>query len=305
MIGRIGNLVRRVMTRQDWFLGYRSAGDPTGEFRFVVPPRQHFLADPFLFSCRGRKYLFAEDYVFSQRKGVISVGELDDHGGLVTWQECLTRPYHLSYPCVFSWQGEVFMVPETRGNRSIELYRAEDFPRSWRLEKTLFADVEAVDATLFQVNDRWWMFVALADEHGNASARLHLFHAESPLGPWYPHASNPVITGMEHARPAGMVIEKDGMIIRPAQDCAIRYGHRVVFHRIDELSPDRYRETRIGSIEPEWLEGNLGTHTYQLAVGFEAVDARFRVPRGPFDFPVHFRQKPWPFGTPWKEMAQR
>lgn len=299
MMGWIGRYTQHAFTRQHWFLAYRSSADPSGQFRFIVSEPWRFLADPFLFREGNKTYLFAEDYRFAERKALISVAELNEKGECGAWRECLVRPYHLSYPCVFAWQDAIYMIPETRSNRTIELYRAEEFPLGWQLEKTLFAEIEASDATVFTASGRWWMFVTIKVEGRDPDDNLHIFLADSPLGPWLPHPKNPVVTGKERSRPAGMVFERAGALIRPAQDCALRYGHRVVFHRIEELSAEEYRETTLGAIGPAWLAGNLGTHTYQLEDGFEAVDARFRVPRGPFAFPMTFRQNPWRFGAPW------
>ena len=56
----------------------------------------------------------------------------------------LREPFHLSFPHVFSFDDEVFMVPETLGAGAVRLYRAIDFPDRWELAGELvrgdFAD---------------------------------------------------------------------------------------------------------------------------------------------------------------------
>ena len=58
------------------------------------------------------------------------------------------------------------------------------------------------------------------------------------------------------------------------------YGHRIIFYRVERMDDEAYRETEIGTIGPEWLPGNLGTHTYSFDDRYEAIDGRVRVLRG-------------------------
>jgi hypothetical protein len=46
----------------------------------------------------------------------------------------LERSYHLSYPFIFRWGSDIFMIPETSDNRTVEVYRAVEFPGKWELE---------------------------------------------------------------------------------------------------------------------------------------------------------------------------
>ncbi len=82
-------------------------------FRIMRPPRDRFYADPFLIERNGRSYLFFEEYKFSSGKGLISCCEVDSVGNCSEPRVVLERPYHLSYPFLFSLQGEVYMIPET------------------------------------------------------------------------------------------------------------------------------------------------------------------------------------------------
>jgi hypothetical protein len=95
-----------------------------------------------------------------------------------------------------------------------------------------------------------------------------------------PHPRNPVVSDARCARPAGAILFENGSIIRPAQDCSGPYGSAVVFRRIEELNRERYREVEVSRINPGWLEGNRGTHTYNRNAAYEVVDGRrFRARR--------------------------
>ena len=63
-----------------------------------------------------------------------------------------------------------------------------------------------------------------------------------------PHRLNPLKIDVTSSRPAGPLFERDGMLLRPAQDCSSTYGAAVVLHRIVELTPDRFQEQCLGRI---------------------------------------------------------
>ncbi len=248
-------------------------------FKIVRPPRDRFYADPFLIERDGRSCLFFEDYRFSSRKGLISCCEIDSEGNCSEPRVVLERPYHLSYPFLFSWQGEIYMIPETLDNRTIEMYRASDFPYTWVHESTLMSDVEAADSTLLHHHDKWWLFTAGVLDHALPEQTLCLFSADSPWGPWSAHPKNPVVSDVCHARPAGCLYFENGQLIRPGQDCSKSYGGAVRLHRVDVLSETDYRETPLASITPDWIPGSTGIHTLNQNAKYRVIDCKFVISR--------------------------
>lgn len=195
-------------------------------------------------------------------------------------QVVLERPYHLSYPFVFEWDGNVWMIPESGANRTVELYRAVDFPSAWSLDRVLLDDIAACDATLFSADSRWWMAVNIAPDPSAAYwDELHLFHAGTPLGPWTPHASNPVRSDTRSSRPAGHVVATSEGLLRPAQDCSRGYGYAIVLNRIDRLDDHRFVESEVGRLLPTWHPGLNGTHTINATGRLVAIDGKLRRPR--------------------------
>lgn len=272
---------RLLVPRNQWFValrkrqGSRTVLDDQRDYRILPMPKGRFYADPCLLKRNGKNYLFFEDFSFSAGKAVISCMELDADGNGGKSETVLERDYHLSYPFVFESQGQVYMLPETKGNRTVELYRAEDFPRRWVLEKTLLENVNAVDPTLFEHNGKLWLFVNIAAEGASTHDELHVFHADTPLGEWTPHPKNPVVSDVRRARPAGALFFEDGRLIRPAQDCSVRYGYALVLNQVDKLSEIEYEERPQQRIGPEWQKGSLCSHTYSRTEDFEALDGMF------------------------------
>jgi hypothetical protein len=251
-------------------------------FKIMRPPRDRFYADPFLMEKNGRSYLFFEDYKFSSHKGLISCCEVNSEGNCGEPRVVLERTYHLSYPFLFTWQGEIYMIPETRDNGTIEMYRASDFPYSWVHEAVLMSDVAATDSTLLHHHDKWWLFTAGVLDHAPPEKTLCLFVANSPLGPWTAHPKNPIVSDLSHARPAGCLYFDNGQLIRPGQDCSISYGGGVRLHRVDVLSETDYKETQLASITPDWIPGSRGIHTLNQNATYRVIDCKFLISR--FDF---------------------
>ena len=91
--------------------------------------------------------MFCEEFPYATGKGVISVFALDEAGNPGPTRVVLERPYHLSYPVVFRHEGQIFMMPESSANRTLEIYRAEHFPFRWTLDRVVLSDIELADAT--------------------------------------------------------------------------------------------------------------------------------------------------------------
>jgi hypothetical protein len=237
-------------------------------------------ADPFLFVYEGRHHLFCEEVPRREKSGVISHTELSlDGTPAASPAPVLRRPYHLSYPFVFAHDGEVFMIPETREARRIELYRAVTFPHKWEREAILLDGIDAVDATIVAEGGRLWMFVGVAAPGSSPADELHLYFADVPTGPWRAHPCNPVVSDARCARPAGAIQRWNGRMVRPGQDCTRRYGWAISFREIDVLSPTAYAEHEIGRLEPDRVPGARAIHTYAATERFEAIDIRTRQPR--------------------------
>jgi hypothetical protein len=261
-----------------WFVAYRVRGDGDGlaGATLVASPEGRSLMDPCPVDRHGEHVIFVEDYSRERGSAVISYLRLDEGGGCTGPFPALQADHHLSYPFVFEWEGELYMIPETTSARQVVLYRARRFPDRWERVATLLDDVVAADPTLCEHGGRLWLFANIPDHGVSIEDELHVFHSDSLLGTWYPHRLNPVVSDVRRARPAGGLFRRDGQLIRPGQDSSRTYGGAVVFNRVDVLTVDDYRETTVGRIDPGWTRGNLGTHCYGADSVYEVVDGRHR-----------------------------
>jgi hypothetical protein len=276
--------LRKTIWREQWFVAYRvdDGIDPVDPdlngFSSLESPDGHFFADPFPIEFQGRNYVFFEDFVYAEKRAVISVVELREDAPSPP-RVALACDYHLSYPFLFRMGEEVFMIPETASNRTVELYRALEFPDRWEKSRVLLSGIAAYDATIIEHEARLWLFASVEDRGSRGWDELAIFSASSLEGPWQPHPRNPVVADIRSARPAGQIFRDGGRLIRPAQDCAGRYGHAIVFKEIGVLTETDYRERALG--DSTMLRGAWRTHSYNAAGGYAVVDGSRLVPRLP------------------------
>jgi hypothetical protein len=269
----------RATKAKRWFMALRRksgksissmlAFDPSG-FADVPLPSGYSRADPFLFEWQGRDYILFEEIPPETRRGRLAIAEIRASGEIGPSQVILERSWHLSWPCIFSHGGDIFLLPESCENRTVQLFRASGgSPFSWRLERTLLEGARLVDTTPFYYQNVWYFFTTQID----SGTRVLLFYAYTLDGEWKWHPSNPVCTDISRARSAGALFFSGGKLIRPAQDCSIRYGYGIVLNEIQALSPTEFQESPLVRLKPsQWRPGILAMHTVNTNARWEAID---------------------------------
>ena len=151
----------------------------------------------------------------------------------------------------------------------MEAYRCVSFPDKWELDRVLLSGIHAADSTLAEIEGQWWMFTSIEVEGTKSLYELHLYYADSPLGPWKPHRFNPVKADVRSSRPAGRIFKKNGDYYRPAQGVP---GYGMSINKIERLDWDGYAETEVSTIVPGWAEHLVGTHTFNSSDGLTVID---------------------------------
>jgi len=281
LLPRIWNRLRSYFFLDQWIVllgpakGYKALS--WENFKPLLPPLDRFWADPFLWEHEGKTYLFIEELIYEENRGTIACLTLDENMDVLSKQTVLERPYHLSYPFLFEYEGQLYMLPETGKNNGIELYRCRRFPDQWEFVKTLIDNVYAVDATLLERDGKWWLFVNIKEEGGSSWDTLYLYSADRPTSDqWTPHPLNPIVKDIHSARPAGHIFMDNGNLIRPSQDCSIRYGYALNFNRIVTLSQTEYAEEQAHFFAPPHKSRTLAVHTFNELCGLAAIDATQR-----------------------------
>ncbi|GMG99453.1 hypothetical protein Nepgr_001293 [Nepenthes gracilis] len=208
----------------------------------------NFVADPFLYTQDDTLYVFYETKNSVTMQGDIAVGKSIDKGA--TWQQlgiALDEDWHLSYPYVFNYLGQIYMMPESSKKGELRLYRARSFPLQWELERVLMKK-PLVDAFIVEYGNKFWLF---GSDHSGFGAKkngqLEIWHSSSPFGPWKPHKKNPIYNTDRTlgARNGGRPFVYDGILYRVGQDCGETYGRRVRTFMVKVLTEDAYEEVEV------------------------------------------------------------
>jgi hypothetical protein len=155
-----------------------------------------------------------------------------------TWsykQIILTEPFHLSYPYVFKYDDSYYMIPESQHIEAIRLYKASEFPFKWTLVKTILEGQRYTDNTIFNYNNKWYLFSSVGDE-------LLLYFSDELTSSWSLHPKNPIIKDRSISRQGGRVLMLEDRIIRYAQGNRSSYGESVIAFQITELTVNNYAE---------------------------------------------------------------
>ena len=194
------------------------------------------LADPFVIQRNGFWYVFFELFLCNTPNAVIGAARSKN---LRDWEPIgpvLDQPHHLSYPFVFEHGGQVYMMPESKSVKRVDLYRAVEFPNRWVFEKTLLRG-PYMDCSLVKHRGGYWMFA------GWRSYFLRLFYATNPLGPWKRHWL-PIAKSYCKAstRPGGRPIQWNDQLIRFAQDNTDYYGQQLRAWQVTRMNRLWYSE---------------------------------------------------------------
>ncbi|KAB5491519.1 MULTISPECIES: hypothetical protein [Flagellimonas] len=272
--------VKRIFFFNQWILMYsfekkEQLSKSFFRFKRIVPPKDRFWADPFIFEKDGKYYVFFEELIYKNGLGNISVLELDEKGNYSEPKIVLEKDYHLSYPFLIEDNGNLYMIPETAENKQIELYKCDQLPLKWSLEKVLMKDVQAVDTTIISHENTYWLFCNIKENEGSSTSNeLFLFYADNLVtNNWTPHPKNPIVSDVSSSRPAGKIFEYNGHLIRPSQNCAKHYGHGMQLQMIKVLTKEDYQEINLQSIYPNWEKDLVSTHTINQTGKLTVIDA--------------------------------
>ena len=281
----INEFFKRLFYADQWFLLFSLNQDLSGDlsrFNKIKPAKNIFWADPHVIQSDDGYYIFIEEFLRTENKGHISVIELDNNTG--NWKppvKVLEKDYHLSYPFIFKWNDKFYMVPESRANKTIDLYECAEFPYKWNFKQCLMENVSAVDTTLIHHSGKWWLFAAIAENDAAApNVELFLFYSDDLFsGNWKSHPGNPIISDIKNARPAGSLFAEGTKLFRPSQDCSKSYGYGFDLNEIEVLSETEYREKKVLSIRPNWDKKILGTHTFATCGNLTVIDVLTKTPK--------------------------
>ena len=150
---------------EQWVMAYKYAaaapasGRPFADYRWLMPPKDLSWADPFPVQTEGQDFVFFEEIPSTTRKGHLCVAAIGRDGLQEEPKIILEREYHLSYPFVFSWQGDWYLIPETQEANRIDVYKFDSFPYKVSLQDR--HGERQSGRLLLEADGQWWMFVGI------------------------------------------------------------------------------------------------------------------------------------------------
>ena len=200
-----------------------------------------YVADPFMVREGEIWNMFFE--VMNVRTGHGEIGHATSRDGFRWHYEriVLREPFHMSYPYVFKFQDQYYMIPESWNAQSIRLYQATKFPTEWTYLQTLISGQSYVDSAVSFFNGYWWLFTTV-------ERNLRLYHANDLFSKWEEHPRSPILINHPNVKPlnairsAGRIICFNGDLIRFTQDLVPYYGIQVRAFRIKKLTLEDYDE---------------------------------------------------------------
>jgi len=244
------------MPTKEWSIGIYSGASPTrfGPCPGMTNPvlsRKHVsdvraagVADPFMLYVNETWYMFFEVMNWQTFKGEIGLATSVDGRKWRYRKIVLAEPFHVSYPYVFEWMDDYYMIPESYQANAIRLYKAAAFPEQWSCVATLISGSSFLDPSVFHYDGKWWLFTDTSPDLKGGTLRL--YYAPALTGPWHEHPMSPVIEGNVHiARPAGRVVIGHDSLVRYTQDCAPYYGTQVRAFAMTTLTTTDYSEREV------------------------------------------------------------
>ena len=260
-----------------WGLGYQFIdnwdGASLAKSKKIKNKPGRFYADPFLIFENNKHYCFFEDYDFKKKKAIISA-KIITKDSITHLGPVVEESFHLSFPFIFKFRGKYYMCPETNSINEIRLYRCIKFPNKWIYHNTIIDRISASDSIIFFKNNLWWLLTNVdSSDIEDRSSELNIYFNTNPLSKnWISHPMNPIIFDPKRARNGGLIIQGN-KFYRVYQKYGFDlYGKAMGISEILIIDKNRYFETNLGIIEPNFFKKIYGTHSFSFNNGLLVFD---------------------------------
>lgn len=250
--------------------------DNNKDFKRIKYDYTRFIADPFLFKKNGEIFLFVEYFPYKLGRGIIAYAKYDEaESEFGEFKEVIKEDYHLSYPLVFEYKNEVYMMPEANESDSLYVYKAQSFPDKWEKHEVLLNDIKLVDTTPFMYNG-----VPYAITKVNDTPEAPMMLLKLDLENWKVLGSKMITDDVSVSRPGGNAFEYNKKYYISTQDCKDDYGkalNLLSFTIDDDLGFEYKLEKKIlpGNICIRGIKNIAGIHTYNFTDSLEVIDFKY------------------------------
>lgn len=270
------------MLKTEWCVAIRARdkhllideGGESAKFAVIPNTTRYWCADPFLYNHEGREYLFMECYDRIKRKGVIGYREIYSNGKYSKLKIVYESAGHLSYPFIYSNNGNIYMIPESSKDKKVSILRATSFPNHWE-EEVVLLEGRYVDTTRHVCGGSTYLFTTPIVEDN--SSILELYTYDNGIVSRCP--ASPIVVGNSIARQGGNIIVIGDKSYRISQDCESEYGKAINISIINQLTADKYEEQLVQKVTIDMIKLNKtkvyhGIHSYNIDDMYEVIDLK-------------------------------
>lgn len=237
----------------------------------IVCKKRYWCADPFIVEDENCIFLFAEILDRNISRGKLGYAKIDQNLKIKI-EPNIDIGCHTSYPEIFKYKNIWYMIPETSERKTIELYKANNFPNGWVKECALIHNIFAVDTTIFFKDGRCFIFIYEPKGKENILSIGEIDLAEKKM------IRKKVVKCYSNriGRPAGKILLNGDRMIRPTQYCINYYGEKVILKEFTfDTESFEYREWDTTELEIKNILNDskaFGLHTYNKCNKLEVID---------------------------------
>ena len=244
-----------------------------------------WYADPILITYRGEEILLMESFDMRTQLGSIACARFGEDGRLSAPQVIIQEPYHMSFPMVFYWQDALYMIPETCGNRSLNLYRCRGEITDWSLVKSFPVKERLVDTVVIACHEDCVELICSAlQESDGFNNKWQKFRIVKEAEDYRLEADEIFNAGEDydygHRMAGSLIVEGDRVILPTQESTEVDYGAYLYLNDfsgrdITDL-PVLKKVTVDNIVLPDVAQKEqIGVHSYALSSNYEVVDMRY------------------------------
>lgn len=268
---------------ETWNIAYRKRTkgvfDRKSSFTVIKNGHKGWYADPFLFEYNDDIFLFAEYYSYKLKRGIISVSKYNKTTDkFEKFTPIIVENYHLSYPVVFNYKGDVYMMPESGESNSLYMYKCKSFPNEWEKMPLAMSNIRLVDTTPYIKGDNFLALSLRISDPAYANGDLVLLKYD---GSKFDIISDkPLSSDMSFARPGGNFFSYEDVLYYPSQNCDGEYGKSLNIVKLSDGLDASFNYAIEDKVLPEeisLIKGKTpqGLHTYNICDEFEVIDLKY------------------------------
>lgn len=251
-----------------------------GGFSFVKPSRKYWYADPMLLDYKDATYVYAEQFDRLKKKGNIAVARIDETGRIGKWKTVLSDSFHFSFPNVFLYKNDYYMIPETSEDKSVRIYKMQDNPFEWVMIKK-YEISNCVDTSVFIEGETAYLLTCELNIDNPLETRFRLFSCQSfPDSELVELPIQNIDAYDKSTRNGGNFFFIGDRMFRIAQiSVDTYYGKFFEIRKVKSCSEDGIDEELIQRVDCSDIKYGLkpyfkvtGTHTYSRCREYEVVD---------------------------------